>query len=190
MFDRERFTESCLEALKEKAPHQAVLELVRRTVASPAEVMADLGVPVKAGNQVLYRSDELTILNVIWAPRMAIYPHNHNTWAVIGVYGGQEDNHFFRRRTVGEGLEEVNGRTLVEHDGVSLGPDVIHSVVNPRMQYTGALHVYGGDFFAIPRSEWHTPEDPEAPYDVERAMSVAAQAEEAYQRMLREGQTG
>ena len=28
---------------------------------------------------------------------MALYPHEHRMWAVIGMYGGQEDNAFFRR---------------------------------------------------------------------------------------------
>ena len=32
-----------------------------------------------------------------------------------------------------------------------LGDDVIHSVTNPREVLTGALHVYGGDFFDTPR---------------------------------------
>jgi hypothetical protein len=29
----------------------------------------------------LYHSGDLTILNVIWAPRMTIMPHNHQMWA-------------------------------------------------------------------------------------------------------------
>ena len=35
-----------------------------------------------------------------------------------------------------------------------LGRDIIHSVSNPIPKLTGALHVYGGDFFGVPRSEW------------------------------------
>jgi predicted metal-dependent enzyme (double-stranded beta helix superfamily) len=34
---------------------------------------------------------------------------------------------------------------------------VIHSVSNPLERFTGGIHVYGGDFFAISRSQW----DPE-----------------------------
>ena len=37
------------------------------------------------------------VLNVVWAPRMSIYPHDHRMWAVIGIYGGAEDNTLFRR---------------------------------------------------------------------------------------------
>jgi len=38
---------------------------------------------------VWYR--DLTILNVVWTPGMVVYPHDHRTWAVIGLYGGRED---------------------------------------------------------------------------------------------------
>ena len=38
----------------------------------------------------------------------------------------------------------------------------------PRL--TGAIHVYGGDFFNEPRSEWDSETLVEKPYDVERNM--------------------
>jgi len=47
--------------------------------------------------QKLCHSSDLTILNVIWAPHMTIMPHNHQMWAVIGIYTGREDNIFWRR---------------------------------------------------------------------------------------------
>ena len=58
-----------------------------------------------------------------------------------------------------------------------LGRDVIHAVANPLRQYTGAIHVYGGDFYAIPRSEWDPETRAERPYDVHRAMKVFADAD-------------
>jgi predicted metal-dependent enzyme (double-stranded beta helix superfamily) len=42
----------------------------------------------------------------------------------------------------------------VNKDAEPLGRDIIHSVSNPIPKLTGALHVYGGDFFGVPRSEW------------------------------------
>ncbi len=56
-----------------------------------------LGEPRFAGVDILYRGEDLTVLNVIWAPLMTIMPHDHRTWAVIGVYGGREDNVYWRR---------------------------------------------------------------------------------------------
>ena len=52
------------------------------------------------------------------------------------------------------------------------GPDVIHSVVNPIPRVTGAIHVYGGDFFAAKRSEWDPESLCEKPYDVEKALRM------------------
>ena len=54
-------------------------------------------------------------------------------------------------------LEAAGARALSEKEAVPLGRDIIHSVANPIPRLTGALHVYGGDFFGVPRSEW----DPE-----------------------------
>ena len=56
----------------------AVHALVERTVSDPAALMCAIGEPERGGVQRLYVSDELTILNLVWAPRMTLRPHNHN----------------------------------------------------------------------------------------------------------------
>jgi len=138
------------------------------------ELVAALGEPQRAGVQALYRSDELTVLNLVWGPRMMVMPHNHEMWAVIGIYTGREDNIFWRRlpRETAGRIEAAGARSLGDGDTVPLGRDIIHSVVNPIRRLTGAIHVYGGDFFAVPRSEW----DPEAlveqPYSVDRTVAL------------------
>ena len=184
MFDQDRFIEACLAATNEQNPQRAVLELMRKVVGSPGEISAALGEPDAAGMTTLYRSKELTVVNIIWAPKMSIYPHDHGTWAVIGIYGGQEDNSFYRRRKTGPGLDQVNGRSLKEKDAIALGEDAIHAVTNPRESFAGALHVYGGDLFAIKRSEWDSPLAAERPYNFERAMRTFAQADEAAKARL------
>jgi predicted metal-dependent enzyme (double-stranded beta helix superfamily) len=50
-----------------------------------------LGKPRRAGVNVLYRSPELTIFNLIWGPQMCQLPHDHRMWAVIGIYTGREE---------------------------------------------------------------------------------------------------
>ncbi|MSQ28273.1 MAG: hypothetical protein EXR51_09085 [Dehalococcoidia bacterium] len=184
MFDTDRFIQDCLIANREASAALAVRELVAAAVRDVAGIERLLGVPSEAGIQTIHRSDELTILNVIWAPLMAIHPHNHQTWAVIGIYGGQEDNTFYRRRAEGQGLVQINGRSLAEQDAMVLGADAIHAVANPRRQYTGAIHVYGGDFFAIPRSEWTDESAAESPYSMERTRSVFAEANERAKELL------
>ncbi len=182
MFDRDRFIADCRTTLTEGASQRATREVVARAVSDPAAVLKGLGEPKRAEVQKLYHSDDLTILNVIWAPRMTIMPHNHEMWAIIGVYTGREDNIFWRRIGDEEGgkIEAAGARALAEKDAVPLGRDLIHSVTNPIPRLTGAIHVYGGDFFGVDRSEW----DPEAllekPYDVEKNMRLFEEANALY----------
>jgi predicted metal-dependent enzyme (double-stranded beta helix superfamily) len=153
MFELDQFVSDCRVALQEDAPQRAVQEVVRQAVSVPGAVLQALGEPQRAEMQTLHRSDDLTILNVIWAPWMNLLPHNHQMWAIIGLYTGREDNIFWRRVPGSSGLVEAAG-ALREKDAEPLGRDIIHSVSNPIPKLTGALHVYGGDFFGVPRSEW------------------------------------
>jgi len=120
------------------------------------------------------------VLNVIWPPGMALYPHDHNLWAVIGIYGGQEDNTFFTRHRGETSLVRAGFKTLQSQDTIVLGKDAIHAVNNPRPVYTGAIHVYGGDFFEVPRSQWASESSEETPYSVEQAMRAFADANERW----------
>jgi predicted metal-dependent enzyme (double-stranded beta helix superfamily) len=131
-----------------------------------------LGEPKCAGVHTLCRSGDLTILNVVWAPMMTIMPHNHSMWAVIGIYTGREDNIFWRRLPGNPGKVEAAGaKALCVRDAAPLGPDIIHSVTNPIPRLTGAIHVYGGDFFdPTHRSEWNPETLLEGPFDPERAV--------------------
>jgi predicted metal-dependent enzyme (double-stranded beta helix superfamily) len=175
MFDLDTFVADCRAALSESTPELAVRELVARAMAQPAEVERALGTPSRAGVATLYRSAELSILNPVWAPGMAFHPHDHRMWAVIGLYGGREDNTFYRRSP--DGLVVAGSKKLETRDAVVLGKSVVHAVTNPLRAFTGAIHVYGGDFFAVPRSEWTPDTLEERPYDVERTMRMFAEAD-------------
>src|SRR5215471_7785173 len=178
MFDVGRLIEDCRQALTESVPQSAIKEIVQRAASQPGEIEKALGTPKSGGLHTLYRSPELTILNIIWSPCMTLYPHDHRMWAVIGLYGGREDNVFYRRTS--EGLQAAGGKQLEASDTISLGKDVIHSVTNPWRRFTGAIHVYGGDFFGVPRSEWDPVTLKEGPYDVDRAKRVFAEANEKF----------
>jgi predicted metal-dependent enzyme (double-stranded beta helix superfamily) len=170
MFETQRFIEDCRGALKDNNAHAAVKEIVARAVAEPSHVLKALGEPKLASIQTLYRSDQLTILNVLWGPCMYLYPHDHRMWAVIGIYGGREENAFYRRSD--GGLTTVGAKTLDTRDVAPLGESVIHAVTNPLEKITAAIHVYGGDFFATPRSEWDPNTLEERPFDIAAAMRV------------------
>ena len=162
MFDLEQFTADCRAALAADPSHRLVREVVRRAVSDPSAVLKGIGEPT-----------DLTILNVIWGPMMTIMPHNHQMWAVIGIYTGREDNVFWRRLPDGNGKVEAAGaRALCVGDAEPLGHNIIHSVTNPIPRLTGAIHVYGGDFFAAERSEWDPESLQEGRYDIAKNMKL------------------
>ena len=156
MFDLEQFIDDCRTAISQDHSHKFVREVVARAVFDPAAVLKALGDPKRAAIQTLHRSNDLTILNVIWPASFTLIPHNHQMWAVIGVYTGREDNIFWRRlpESANGAVEAAGARSLCAKDAHPLGPDVIHSVTNPLLRLTGALQIYGGDFFGVTRSEW------------------------------------
>ena len=173
MFDLDQFIADCRSALAADRSHKFVREVIARAVSDPASVLSRLGEPQRAGLHKLYQSPDLTILNVVWAPMMTVVPHNHQMWAVIGIYTGREDNIFWRRLPSDRSgrLEAAGAKALRERDVEPLGHNIIHSVTNPIPRFTGAIHVYGGDFFdPAERSEWDPETLREEPWDVERAV--------------------
>ena len=176
MFEIARFIDECQAAVKESDAFRAVKELVARVVSEPTQVLRALGEPVRSGVQTVYKANDLTILNVCWGPRMEFHPHDHRMWAVIGIYGGCEQNTFYRRSNAG--LTKYGVKELTAKNAIALGDTIIHAVTNPLDQITGAIHVYGGDFLGTPRSEWDPKTLEEHPYDVEHTMRAFEAANE------------
>jgi predicted metal-dependent enzyme (double-stranded beta helix superfamily) len=151
-FDRERFVEDCIAANREADSQAAVREVLARAVSDPAAVLSGLGPPRMAGMDVLHRSPSLTIFAAKWAPQMNLVAHDHRLWALIGIYTGREDNIFWRRTA--DGIKAYGADVLFAGDVAALPADAIHSVTNPLPRYTAGIHIYGGDFFDTPRSQW------------------------------------
>ena len=174
MFDAERFIEECRSALAEDNAGRAIRELLTRALERPAAVIEGLGEPHRAELQTLYRSDDLTILNLVWGPHITLLPHNHNMWAAIGIYTGREDNILWRRlRDDPEGrIEAAGAKAIGVGEVLPLGRDIIHSVTNPLGRLTGAIHIYGGEFFETPRSQWDPEHLREQRFDVDGARAI------------------
>jgi predicted metal-dependent enzyme (double-stranded beta helix superfamily) len=176
--DRDDIVDRFRKAIKEHTPQLAVRDALDALIAS-GDLDGALG-PVELGGITnLHNSAELTVLRVVWTPGMRLNPHNHNMWAVIGMYGGTEDNAFYRRSD--RGLVESGGKEVHEGDVLVLGDDVIHAVANTRQNFAAAIHVYGGDFFSGDRSEWDFETFTERPRDVGGTMRLF---DEANQRWL------
>ena len=167
-FDKDAFVAECLAAVRSEGnAHGAVNEIVQRAVADPAAIEREVRPWSESPMMTIWhRSDELTALHIVWPPEVDLFAHDHNMWAVIGIYGGREDNSFYRK--LDNGFIELNtGKTLLDKDVVGLGPDVVHSVANPTRQWTAALHVYGGEFFTTPRTMWDKESGAPAPLDID-----------------------
>jgi len=170
-FDIDRFVEDCKQANRAHAhaeAQSAVGEIFARAISNPKAVLQAVGPPERGGLRTLYRSTNLTILNIVWSPLMQLVPHEHKMWSLIGIYTGREDNIFWQRR---DGrLAATSASAISPGTVVPLSDDVIHSVANPTEKLTGAIHIYGGDFFAVERSEWDPETLAERDWDIQRAV--------------------
>ena len=180
-FDRDRFVEDCIKAHMETDARSAVREVLARAVSDHSAVLNGLGDPSKAGLDVLLSSPTLTIFAAAWTPQMNLLPHDHEMWALIGIYTGREDNILWRQ---GEyGIEACAANCLFEGDVATLEADAIHSVTNPLLRFTGGIHIYGGDFFGTSRHQW----DPETlkvePSDGDVIRAMFARENERYSKV-------
>ena len=167
MFDLDAFIDDCLRLAREPHAPKRVLERMRAAIADPKAVdaaVAPLDAKVGVLDAPLYRSPELTVLNVTLRPGMLSIPHDHRMWAVIGIYAGEEANTFYRRGQ--KGLEEANQRMLRVGEAMLIGEDVVHAIENRLSEPTRGLHVYGGDLLGAERSMWDPHSGAELPYDV------------------------
>jgi predicted metal-dependent enzyme (double-stranded beta helix superfamily) len=187
MFDLDQFIGECQEAGAAAEPRRAIREVLQRALDRPGEV-GDVLRPTEGGLDLLHHTPELTVIHVVWAPGMRLFPHDHRMWAAIGIYAGREDNEFFRRAGADRRtLTESGGKVVTEGDVLVLGDDTIHAVANPTGRLTGAIHVYGGDFVNEPRSQWGPGPVEERPYDMEIALQQFAEANAAWREREREG---
>jgi len=172
VFDVDVFISKCKAAVEYGNGQKEINSLVKNIMSEPSNIIKTFGEPTKAEVQKLYVSKTLTILHIVWGPQMMIMPHDHQMWAIIGIYAGREDNIFWRRIRGNEKgkLKAIGAQSLEARDVVSLGPDVVHSVTNPLERHTGAIHIYGGDFFNEPRSEWDPESYEEGQYNVENTL--------------------
>lgn len=111
---------------------------------------------------------DLLIQRFLWPPGYRVEAHDHGgVWAVVGVYGGEEESRWYRKIETGA-VEAAGTRTYAAGHVASMGPEAVHGIRNPRTrEWTAALHVYGGDFNQPPhpRSRWPEPALEPAAFD-------------------------
>lgn len=183
-FSVDQVVAECREAARSANGHAgaAVEEVVARAVSDPAAIEAAIGAPETLPPMTVWSNDDdLTVLHLVWPPGVELTAHDHLMWAAIGLYGGREDNVLYRVLPEG-GLEERKQMTLGRGDTVLLGHDTVHAVNNPSREWTGAIHVYGGNYFIPGRHMWLDTDAAGADFDVDHvvgtieAAAVAARA--------------
>jgi predicted metal-dependent enzyme (double-stranded beta helix superfamily) len=177
-FNLDTFITDVKTARRDSGGQAAVEEVLRRAISDPAAIMAELGEPEEADLHRIYSDDDVTILNVIWPPLISLLPHNHNMWASIGIYTGRENNIVWERD--GSVIEPTGAAALSEKEVYRLPDDAIHSVTNPITRFTGAIHIYGGNYFNPGRSEWDAETLLERPFDLDRAREEFRKAAERF----------
>jgi len=165
-FDIDEFVRECLQAWEADGA-DAVKDVLDRTLGRGcAPVRECFGDPREAHLQVLYPGPELVIENMVWAPGMSYPAHNHNTPVMTGVYAGLEVNDFYQqtRSRKGGRLQRTATVDINEGQAVLMAHDAIHRIANPnRRTFTGAFHIYMGDYLHSSRSIWYPDEASETP---------------------------
>ena len=163
-FSVDSFLSDVLAANADTSARHAVRDVVTRAVSEPEAMVGAFGALTRGHSTVLFRSPELLVLHIVWPPEIVVEPHEHNLWAVMGIYRGVEDNTFYRRTDEG-GIERRGTVRLEPRDTQIMGEDGIHAVEIPTLAPTGAIHVYGGDLMNVARSEFDPATGEERPFD-------------------------
>lgn len=100
------------------------------------------------GVHFLYREYQfpLTVQMVTWSPGTASTIHNHATWALVAMLGGQEKNRIWRRVPSAETphkIEPVEEVILAPGDIITLMPGAIHQVEPAGDEPTISFNLYG-----------------------------------------------
>ncbi|MBE7380531.1 MAG: cupin [Leptolyngbya sp. SIO1E4] len=144
--------EDLLAAVKDDQERlQAIAPLVRKLLISSYWLQMEFKEPnPKTGWAVhfLYREYEfpLTVQMVTWQPGTNSTIHNHATWGLVAMIGGQEKNHLWRRTPTEEAphkLESAGEVILSPGDIITFTPGAIHQVEPIGDEPTISFNLYG-----------------------------------------------
>jgi predicted metal-dependent enzyme (double-stranded beta helix superfamily) len=130
--------------------------LLEKLIRSPRSVPAEAFTPRKdrfAMNLIHMPRDEMfSIIGGVWHPGQTTPIHDHLTWALIGVYDGEEREALFRRTDDGSNpkiakIENVSEKINTKGHVTVLGHRGIHGVdnISGKPKPTTSIHVYGRD---------------------------------------------
>lgn len=129
----------------------AIVPLVRKLLVSSYWLQMEFKEPDPKtgwGVHFLYREHQfpLTVQMVSWAPGSASTIHNHATWGLVALVGGQEKNHVWQRvpdKKVPHKIERVDEVVLAPGDIITFTPGAIHQVEPIGDEPTISFNLYG-----------------------------------------------
>lgn len=174
MFDLQEFVDECRAALADSMPARTIEVLVKKAISAPDEVREAFANAETVERQgpitFAFRDAALSVADVTTPPGLRSPVHDHQMWAVIGVYDGQEHNRFYQWE--GGELQEKGERLLEEGEVIVLDPDAVHAIANPLPTNCAAIHVYGGDLVEQPkRSLWNPHTYDREDYEITQLMA-------------------
>lgn len=130
---------------------EAITPLVRKLLVSSYWLQLEYKNPDPKtgwGVNFLYREHEfpLTVQMVTWLPGHKSTIHNHGTWGIVALVGGQERNRLWRRAPQPgqpDRIEPIDDIILNPGDVVALTANAIHSVEPLGDEPTVSFNLYG-----------------------------------------------
>ncbi|MFK8185107.1 MAG: cupin [Phormidesmis sp.] len=128
---------------------QALIPLVRKLLISSYWLQMEHDPPnEKTGWSVkfLYREYQypITVQMVVWAPGSASKIHNHATWGIVAMIGGQEKNIFWKQNPDDpKEITPAGDQMLYPGDIIGFTGNAVHKVMPVGDEPTISFNLYG-----------------------------------------------
>lgn len=103
-------------------------------------------------------TDQFMLLLAIWCPGISSPIRNHNTWAMMGVLQGQEDNQLWSYdASTPPYLTPIENNIMKKGNLQIMSERGIHSVKNctKKQDFAASIHLYGSDLRNTRRQIFH-----------------------------------
>lgn len=102
-------------------------------------------------NNLVYLPDDkiFSVIGAVWLPNQSTPIHDHLTWALIGMYEGEERETVYKRINGNSNtkalLQQVSKKINKKGHISVLGKEGIHRIENISNKPSSSLHIYGID---------------------------------------------
>lgn len=156
-FTLDSFLQQLKEAAKTANPEQQVYQVMQQVFTVHIESAADIFRQLD-DDVILYEDSVIAVLHYRMPTGVVVPPHDHQLYAIIGVYEGVEENHFYQAMNNQLICQAV--KPIGKGEVILMRPESIHSVQTANNQHSAAIHVYLGELTKVKRSrfDWNTGE--------------------------------